>query len=254
MDPGDPSSGEPSTEERVPGAAVSGAASAADWTGPVADQVEPHAVVSMIERFRGRVWSVRSDTVDLGPDHEHPVVRDLVVHPGAVGVLALDDDDRVLLVRQYRHPVGMYLFEAPAGLLDVAGEDPWITAQRELAEEAGLVAARWHVLVDFLNSPGGSTETFRCFLARGLSPLPGGRPHTGEAEELHLPQAWVPLDEAKDLVLAGRLQNPTTGMGVLAAWAARAGGWRGLRPVDAPWPVRAAVLAAGRVFLPDGAV
>ena len=102
--------------------------------------------------------------------------------------------------------------------------------------------------MDFLNSPGGTSETFRCYLARGLAPAPGGREHTGEAEEHHLPQAWVPLDEARDLVLAGRLQNPTAVAGILAAWAARASGWSTLRPADAPWPVRDAVRAEGRVF------
>ena len=109
------------------------------WDGPVGDAVAPHPVLDSVERFRGRVWAVRSDTVDVGPGE--PVVRDLVVHPGAVGVVALDDADRVLLIRQYRHPVGMYLFEPPAGLLDVAHEDALATARRELVEEAGVVAS-----------------------------------------------------------------------------------------------------------------
>lgn len=216
------------------------------WHGLVADAPADHRVVASQERFRGRVWAVRSDTVDLGAPGQ--VVRDLVVHPGAVGVVALDDRDRVLLIRQYRHPVGMYLFEPPAGLLDVAHEDPLETARRELVEEAGVVAAEWHVLVDFLNSPGGTSETFRCFLARGLAPAPGGRQRTGEGEEHHLPQAWVALDDAHDLVLAGRLQNPTAVVGILAAWAARAGGYAALRPPDAAWPVRSHVRDAGRVF------
>lgn len=223
----------------------------ADWAGPVGDAVEAHPVVASVERFHGRIWSVRSDTVDFGRPGAEPVVRDLVVHPGAVGILALDAADRVLLVRQYRHPVGMYLFEPPAGLLDTGGESPLETARRELVEEAGLVAEDWHVLVDYFNSPGGTTEAFRCFLARGLSPAPGGRTHTGEAEEHDLPQAWVPLDEAVGLVLAGRLHNPTAVCGILAAAAARAGGWAALRPADAPWPSRDAVVATGRVRLPD---
>jgi 8-oxo-dGDP phosphatase len=82
-------------------------------------------------------------------------------------VIALDEMDRVLLIRQYRHPVGMWLLEPPAGLLDVTGEQPWVTAQRELAEEAGYEARTWAVLVDLLNSPGGSSEAIRVFLARG---------------------------------------------------------------------------------------
>jgi ADP-ribose pyrophosphatase len=101
-------------------------------------------------------------------------------------------------------------------------------------EEAGFAATRWHVLVDYANSPGGSSEVFRCYLARGLSPVPGGRTLTGEAEEAHLPRAWVDLDVARDLVLAGRLTNPTAVAGILAAWASRAGGWpRCGRP--SPW-------------------
>lgn len=202
------------------------------WTGPVGDAADPAEILDVTPRFTGSVWSVRTDEVRLPGGAV--VRRDLIDHPGAVGVAVLDDDDRILMIRQYRHPVGGYLFELPAGLRDVDGEHPLITAQRELAEEAGLVAADWWVLVDFFNSPGGSTEAFRCYLARGLTELPGGRPHTGEAEEADLPQTWVPLAEAVDLVLAGRLHNPTTVTGVLAAAASKAGGWRSLRPADTP--------------------
>lgn len=178
--------------------------------------------------FRGRVWSVASDEVRLpGGD---VVVRDVVVHPGAVGVAAIDEKERILLIRQFRHPVGGYLLELPAGLRDVPGEEPLETARRELEEEAGIRAREWHVLVDFFNSPGGSSEAFRCFLARGLTRLPGGRPRTGEAEEADLPQAWVPLDDAVEAVLAGHMHNPTTVVGVLAAAAARDRDWRTLRP------------------------
>ena len=214
--------------------------SAEEWTGPVEDADADLPVLDVVHRFRGAVVGLRSDTVDVGGQ---VVVRDVVVHPGAVGVIALDDDDRVLLVRQYRHPVASYLFEPPAGLLDVEGEDPLVTAQRELVEEAGFVATSWHVLVDYANSPGGSSEVFRCYLARGLSPVPGGRPHTGEAEEAHLPRTWVDLDDACDLVLSGRLTNPTAVAGILAAWAARAGGWASLRPAGSPWPLRERVAA-----------
>ena len=211
-----------------------------EWTGPVADAEADLPVLDVVHRFTGAVIAVRSDTVDVAG---HVVVRDVVVHPGAVGILALDHLDRVLLVRQYRHPVGGYLFEPPAGLLDVDGEAPLATAARELLEESGWTAATWHVLVDFANSPGGSSEVFRCYLARDLAPAPGGRVATGEAEEAHLPRVWVDLDEARDLVLAGRLANPTAVVGILAAWAARAGGWSALRPATAPWPARERVAA-----------
>lgn len=202
------------------------------WHGPLLDEAHASGPVARVEHFRGHVWSVASDEVTLPSGHV--VTRDVVVHPGAVGVLALDDNDRVLLIRQYRHPVGGYLLELPAGLRDVPDEPPLETARRELAEEAGIVASEWFVLVDFFNSPGGSTEAFRCFLARGLAALPGGRSHTGEAEEADLPQAWVPLDEAVDAVLRGDLHNPTTVAGVLAAAASRHRGWSTLRAADAP--------------------
>ena len=203
-----------------------------EWAGPLRDQAYEAELLRRTEHFRGHVWAVASDEVRLPGGTI--AVRDVVVHPGAVGVAAIDEDDRILLIRQFRHPVGGYLLELPAGLRDVPGEPPLETARRELAEEAGLTATQWHVLVDFFNSPGGSTEAFRCYLARGLARLPGGRPHTGEAEEADLPQAWVPLDEAVEAVLAGDLHNPTTVAGVLAAAAARDRGWRTLRAPDGP--------------------
>lgn len=200
------------------------------WRGEILDVSDPAQLLDSVERYDGSIWDVRTDRVRLPGGAV--VERDVVHHPGAVGILALDRDDRVLLIRQYRQPVGGYLFELPAGLRDVAEEHPLATAQRELAEEAGLMAARWDVLVDFYNSPGGSTEAFRCFLARELSDIDGGRPRTGEAEEHHLPQAWVPLVDAVDMVLEGRLHNPTSVAGVLAAAAARDRGWTTLRAAD----------------------
>jgi ADP-ribose pyrophosphatase len=194
--------------------------------------------------FPGRVWDVRTDDVEL--PHGEVVTRDLVVHPGAVGIIALDEDDRVLVVQQYRHPVGMLLWEPPAGLLDVADEPPLLTAQRELVEEAGLEADTWHVLADWFNSPGGNTEAFRCFLARGIRQAPGGRPD-GHGEEYDLPMRWVPFEEALAAALEGRLMNPTLVAGVLAAAAHRAAGWTQLRPGDAPWPAREHLLATDRV-------
>jgi ADP-ribose pyrophosphatase len=223
------------------GSGHGGAPAAGTWADEVADLTEPRQVVASQRRFTGRVWSVRSDTVDLGDGQT--VVRDVVEHPGAVGVLALDDAERVLLVRQYRHPVGAMLWEPPAGLLDVDGEDPWAAAQRELYEEAHLQARDWRVLVDYHNSPGGTTEVFRCYLARGIT-VPERDRHAGTGEERDMPVAWVPLDEAVDLVFSGRLHNPTAVAGVLAAHAARARGFDGLRPADAPWPERDAVRRA----------
>ena len=189
------------------------------------------------------VWDLRRDAVDLGDGQT--VVREYVAHPGAVCVFAIDDADRVLLLRQYRHPVGMSLWEPVAGLLDVADESPWTGAARELVEEAGLVAARWAVLVDAELSPGGSSETIRFYLARDLAPAPGGRP-PGDGEERDLPIAWVPIEDAVNGVLEGRLTSPSSVIGVLAAYASRAAGWSTLRPYDAPWAAREHVTSTGR--------
>lgn len=216
------------------------------WPGDpssLTDEVDERALLETELIHAGMVWDLRRDTVDLGDGQT--VRREFVQHPGAVGVLALDDHDRVLLIRQYRHPVGMSLWEPVAGLLDVADESPQAGAARELVEEAGLVAARWDVLVDLENSPGGSSETIRCYLARDLAPAPGGRP-PGDGEERDLPVAWVPLEEAALAVLAGRLTAPLTVAATLAALAARSAGWSTLRAADAAWPARERVAGSGR--------
>lgn len=183
---------------------------------------------------RGMIFDLIAERVDLGAGGV--VRREFVHHPGAVGILALDEQDRVLLVNQYRHPVRRRLWEVPAGLLDVPEEEPVHAASRELREEADLTARDWHVLVDWFNSPGGSDEAVRVFLARDLSEAPDrfGR----QAEELDMPVRWVPLDEAVAAVLAGDVHNPTTVVALLAAVAARADGWSALRPPHAPWPQR----------------
>lgn len=203
---------------------------------PVADVAAPRPVVTAATVHEGRIFDLRADTVDLGDGGV--VTREYVDHPGAVAVVVLDDHDRVLLLRQYRHPVGRELWEPPAGLLDVVGEDPRAAAARELAEEADLCAARWDVLVDYYTTPGGSNEALRVFLARDVSPVPEEARFVREAEELDMEARWVPLDEAVAAVLSGGLHNPSTVVGILAAAAARATRWESLRPSDAPWPER----------------
>ena len=199
----------------------------------VADEPANWPVVSSAELARGRLVTVRTDKVRT-PDHEL-AERDVVIHPGAVAVLALDDAQQVLLIRQYRHPVGRLLWEIPAGLRDVAGEPPWATARRELLEEAGYRARDWRVLADYYTSPGFSTERLRVFLARDLEFVPEAeRDFVPEAEEAQLLLAWLPLDEAVRKVFAGDLHNGVAALGVLAAYAARSEGFDGLRPADAP--------------------
>lgn len=207
-------------------------------TDVVDGAVSSYEVLSSVEHFRGRVISLSTDEVQM-PDGA-TATRDVVRHPGAVGVLALDDQERILLVHQYRHPVRRLLWEPPAGLLDVPDEPASLTAQRELWEEAGYRAGRWDVLVDVYTTPGMCDEALRLFLARDLTQVAADERFAGEHEEADMPLAWVPLDDAIRLVLSGQLHNPTAVTGILAVAAARASGWTSLRPADAPWPERPA--------------
>jgi len=206
------------------------------WVGPIKDTWEPADLLDQKIVHRGAKWDVVVEQVEIG---NSVVQRDVVVHPGAVAVVALNENEQIFLIRQYRQPLGMYLFETPAGLLDHGNESPLRAAQRELAEEAGLMASEWNVLVDFFNTPGGSSEAIRIYLARGIAQVSGGRIHTGEAEEMHLPGVWVDLDAACSLVLAGDLGNPTTVVGALAAQSAMRAKWHSLRPAQAPWQAHA---------------
>ena len=199
----------------------------------IADEVAHWPVVSSAELTRGRLVTVRSDEVRT-PENKL-AERDVVVHPGAVAALALDAADRILMIRQYRHPVGRLLWEIPAGLRDVAGEDPWVTAQRELIEETGYRARDWRVLADYYTSPGFSTERLRIFLARGLALIPVAERHfVPHAEEAHLLLDWLPLDEAVRKVFAGELHNGPAILAIMAGYTARSEGFDRLRPADAP--------------------
>ena len=187
--------------------------------------------------LKGMVWNVRRDTVDLGA--AGTVRREYVDHPGAVVIVALREvagRAQVLLIQQYRHPVGAFEWELPAGLLDVTGEQPWVGAARELNEEADLVAGRWNVLIDHFGSPGGTSEALRVFLARDLTGVSRDDRFTRENEEHGMPVCWVDLDEAHEAVLRGQLHNPSAVIGILTVHAARARDWATLRPPDAPWP------------------
>ena len=199
----------------------------------IADVPEQWPVVSSAELLRSRLITVRADKVRM-PDNQI-AEREVVLHPGAVAVLALDDTDRILLIRQYRHPVGRLLWEIPAGLRDVSGEAPFLTAQRELLEEAGYRARDWRVLADHFSSPGYSTERLRVYLARDLELVPEAeRDFVPHGEEAFLITGWLPLDDAVAKVLAGELHNGTTALGILAGYAARSGGFARLRPADSP--------------------
>lgn len=201
----------------------------------VSDAPSPRRLLSTKKVYEGRIWDVVSDSFQLSESGES-LTRDYIDHPGAVAVLPMNDAGEVLLIRQYRHPVGMDLWEIPAGLLDVEGEDFVAGAARELAEEADLAASEWNVLADFFNSPGSSSEAIRIYLARGLTEVPHHERHERTDEEAEIEFHWIAVDDAVAAVLAGRLHNPSAVVGILAVAAARADGFAGLRPSDAPWP------------------
>ncbi|MDQ4032650.1 MAG: NUDIX hydrolase [Actinomycetota bacterium] len=186
----------------------------------------------------GRVVALRLDHVVMPGGRT--AGREIVEHPGSVAILALHDDDSVVMVDQYRHPVGRRIRELPAGLLDAPDEDPVATARRELVEEVGYTARDWSVLVDMVASPGFSDEAVRVFLACGLTKV--GRP-TGDDEEADLRVVRLPMAEAVRQVLAGQIVSAPTVAGLLALKAGLASGVAP-RPVDTPWPDRPTRFAA----------
>jgi 8-oxo-dGDP phosphatase len=192
----------------------------------------PHEyeVVASEEVYAGRVISLRKDTVAMPGGGTS--VREVVHHPGAVGIVAIDDQDRVVMVRQYRHAIGTHLWELPAGLRDVDSEPPVDTARRELAEETQLSAERWSLLVTQHPSPGFCDELVLLYLAEGLSDAPRPDGFVVEHEELDMTVERVPLAEAVQWVFDGTVRNSLAVIGLLAAAQVRATSPR-LRPLDA---------------------
>jgi 8-oxo-dGTP pyrophosphatase MutT (NUDIX family) len=183
---------------------------------PLIDRPDPAKILDAATVYRGPIWDLRSETVEFGAS---TFTRVFVEHPGAVAVLAIDDEDRVLLINQYRQPIRTRAWEIPAGLLDVGGESPLLAAQRELAEEADVVATEWSDPISLHTSPGGSDEIVHFFEARGLSAAPSV--HERSDEETEITVRWVPLDEAVEAVLDGRLHNGVLAFAVLSARARR---------------------------------
>lgn len=202
----------------------------------IADSIDPRPVQRREQLKKGKIFDLIREDVDLG--EAGVVTRDYIDHPGAVAIIALNDADEVLLLRQYRHPVRSFLWEPPAGLLDIAGEDAQVAAARELHEEADLMADHWSVLTDYYTTPGGNNEAIRVFLARGLRDVPDDERHARVDEEVGMENLWVPLDDAVKLALTGKLHNPSAVVGILAAHAARSAQWSTLRPATTPWPER----------------
>lgn len=179
-------------------------------TEELRDEAHEVEIVESEVAFRGIVWDIVSERFAYGDDQ---LTRQYLAHPGAAAVVALDADERVLLIQQYRHPIGERDWELPAGLLDVAGESPLEAAKRELAEEADLEAADWQELSAVHLSPGGTSELIHLFLARDLTPTDGAFDREGEEADMRV--EWLPLDEAVRAVVEGRFRNATTGMGLL---------------------------------------
>jgi ADP-ribose pyrophosphatase len=188
--------------------------------------------------YVGKIFALRADEVQMPGGRT--ARREVVEHYGAVGVVALDESNNVAMIYQYRHPVERRLWELPAGLLDVGGEAPHLSAARELEEEAGIKAADWGVLVDVVSAPGFSDECVRIYLATGITDI--GRPEAQD-EEADLTVKWFPLAEAVDMVLSGEIINSLAVAGILAARTIDRD-VRSLRPLDAPWPAKPTRFAA----------
>jgi ADP-ribose pyrophosphatase len=185
-------------------------------TGPLRDQPHQAKILESATVFAGRVWDVKRETAEF---HGGTITREFLTHSGAVAILAIDDQDRVLVINQYRHPIRSRDWEIPAGLLDVEGEEPLEAAKRELAEEADLVAESWSDPILFHPSPGGIDERIHLFVARGLSASP--HPHERTDEEAEIVLRWVTVDEVIEAALDGRIHNGTLMLAVLAEHARR---------------------------------
>lgn len=186
--------------------------------------------------YIGSIFALRADEVRM--PHGNVARREVVEHYGAVAVLAMDENNNIVMVYQYRHPVGRRLWELPAGLLDLGGEPPHITAARELKEEAGLEATEWRVLVDLVTAPGFSDESVRVYLATGITDVDRPDAHDEEAD---LQVKWFSLEEARRMVLDGEIVNSIAIAGILAAHDVEDPS--SLRPVDAPWTDRPSAFA-----------
>ncbi|MDY2941646.1 MAG: NUDIX hydrolase [Varibaculum sp.] len=177
----------------------------------IADNGAQYPVEESKHPWRGAVFGIQTDMVRF-PGAGHAVARDYLNHPGAVAILA-EHDRKVMMVHQYRAPVGLEMWELPAGLLDRAGEIPLQAAQRELAEETGLAAATWEELGDAYTSPGCSTEHITFFWARELYQVE--TEFVREDEEALMDTLWVDLDEAISAARASRIHSAATVLGLL---------------------------------------
>lgn len=161
--------------------------------------------------FKGKIWDVVRESFQYG---QETLTREFVEHPGAVAVVALNGQNEILMIRQYRHPVRSYLWELPAGLLDISGESKIAAAERELLEETGYKASYMEPLLDFFTTPGGNSECISIYLAKGLEHV--GHDLTLDGEELNMQVEWVPIATALESVLNSRMKSPTAQVGIMA--------------------------------------
>ena len=173
-------------------------------------------VLSTETVYTGAIWNVVRDTFAYNDD---VLSRDYVDHTGAVAIVALNDADEVMMIRQYRHAIRSMNWEIPAGLLDIAGEDPLVCGKRELAEEADLEADHWEFLTTLNTTPGGSNEFIHIYIATGLHELDHDYVRTGE--EADLEKRFVPLRDAVDSAVAGKIRNQIAVTALLAAYVHR---------------------------------
>jgi 8-oxo-dGDP phosphatase len=186
-------------------------------TRPLSDRPETWPVHDVEQVWRGGApFAVRLDTLSAPSRPDVTFSRLVVEHPGAVIILALDEQERALVLEQYRHPVSARLVELPAGLLDVDGEDPVVAAKRELREEGLVVAERWTHLITTYSSPGITGERIHYYLAEGLSEASDRGDFEPEHEEADMSVSWVPVAELFDAVREGRVQDGPLAQALLA--------------------------------------
>ncbi len=205
------------------------------------DQIRNLNVSQRTVEYRGKIWAIIKETFILG---NHELTRDYMQHMGAVAVLAVNENDEVLTIHQYRHPVGANLLEIPAGLLDFPEESPLAAAKRELLEETGYAANEWFTLCDFCTSPGSSSEAVRIFLARDLV-FNGFDASSLDAEETELEPTWMDISKLIELISKGLLSSPTAALAIATYISLKN---TKLRPADADWPMRDNLIETNRVF------
>ena len=180
-------------------------------------------VLNSEEVYKGKIISIRKDTLTRGDGKSF--IRETAISNDAVAVVAMDEQRRILLIRQYRHPMGGPVWEIPAGKMDICGEKPEETAIRELQEETDTMAESVKLLTVFYNSAGWTNEKTYVYLVKNLKEVPEFK---RENEEADIEKKWISLDEAYELVLTGELADAKTVIGILLTFEAEGSVQRGV--------------------------